>query len=166
MKEYADSIKDERAAEHETNKIEIKKVRREEKDKRRRVNIEIASELIDLIMDVAEEAADFQEQNAAHPDEDERQLKKETWRHWMSIFTDGKKVSEQNLVITKDESDTTGLDQDPMAQMLGVGVSKITPSQILDKIKNENIYVEFMQYLCMCGPLNLRLVAEEKWNNI
>ena len=53
-----------------------------------------------------------------------------------------------------------------MAQMLGIGVSKISPTQILDKIKNENIYVEFMQYLSMCGPLNLKLVASDKWNNI
>ena len=46
----------------------------------------------------------------------------------MNIFNDGKKVSEQNLVITKDESDVTGVDQDPMAQMLGIGVKKITPT--------------------------------------
>jgi hypothetical protein len=36
---------------------------RERKAKKRRVNVEIASELIDLIMDVADEAYSFQEEN-------------------------------------------------------------------------------------------------------
>jgi hypothetical protein len=29
-------------------------------------------------------------------------IKKEKWRHWMGIFSNGKKVSEENLVINED----------------------------------------------------------------
>jgi hypothetical protein len=49
-------------------------------------------------MDVADEAFDFQEKKK------DQLLDKPTWRKWMDIFTDGKKVSEQNLVINEDDA--------------------------------------------------------------
>lgn len=67
--------------------------------KKRRINIEIASEIIDLIMDVADEAFSHQESHKSGLDDYERLLPKETWRNWMDIFTQGKKVSEANIVI-------------------------------------------------------------------
>jgi len=48
---------------HVEEKVSVKNARREEKMKKRRVNVEIASEIIDLIMDVADEAFEFQETN-------------------------------------------------------------------------------------------------------
>ena len=45
-------------------------------------------------MDVTEEAADHQDQNSKAPLSEDQLLKKETWRHWMNIFSDGQKVSE------------------------------------------------------------------------
>jgi hypothetical protein len=30
-------------------------------------------------------------------------IKKDKWRHWMEIFSNGKKVSEENLVINEDQ---------------------------------------------------------------
>ena len=59
MKEEADAVQDQRAKEHFEASMTAKKRGREEKQKRRRVNVEIASEIIDLIMDVADEAYDF-----------------------------------------------------------------------------------------------------------
>ena len=50
------ACEEERQAVHFENKQEIKQVRRDEKYKKRLVNVEIASEIIDLIMDVADEA--------------------------------------------------------------------------------------------------------------
>lgn len=61
MRDEAIAGEDNRQLEHFENKQQVKLVRRDEKLKKRRVNIEIASEIIDLIMDVADEAFDFQE---------------------------------------------------------------------------------------------------------
>lgn len=68
-------------------------------------------------MDVAEVAADKMEaaeaeaaqRREAGEEEDSDELEerlliqKPTWRHWMDIFTEGKKVSEENLVIEEDD---------------------------------------------------------------
>lgn len=34
----------------------------------------------------------------------------------------------------------------------------------MSEIKHEPIYDNFLQYVSMCGPLNLRLVAADKWH--
>jgi len=61
----------------------------------------------------------------------------------MDIFTDGKKVSEQNIVITKDEGeDALGKELDPMAQMFGGKDGH--PLQILDAVKNEPVFNDFL----------------------
>lgn len=61
-------------------------------------------------MDVADSAFDFLEQNKDKADIDDRLLNKKTWRDWMNIFTDGKKVSEANLVITEEVDLTQQID--------------------------------------------------------
>lgn len=50
-------------------------------------------------------------------DEEESELiPKPIWRHWMSLFGDGKKVSEENIVIEDDdESDVKGQGLDSMS---------------------------------------------------
>ena len=88
MRNIAEEAEITRQKEKEGKKDEIKRIRREQKLKKRSVNIEIASEIIDLIMDVADEAFDFQEKKTGE------NLGKPEWRKWMDIFTDGKKVSE------------------------------------------------------------------------
>ena len=56
------------------------------------MNLEIASGLVDLIMDVAEETYSAQQTNPG------KKLKKEQWREFMDIFKNGKKVSLRNVV--------------------------------------------------------------------
>ena len=160
MKEEADAVQDQRAKEHFEASMTAKKRGREEKQKRRRVNVEIASEIIDLIMDVADEAYDFQEEHKAM-DDDQKYMDKQTWRRWMEIFTKGLLVSEQNIVVTKEEVvDKSINDQSAVGQL----ISKCTnPIQIMEAIKNEPIFNDFLQYLTMSGPLNLRLAVPEKW---
>ena len=34
----------------------------------------------------------------------------------------------------------------------------------MTEMKNESIFDDLLQYVCMCGPLNLRLVAADKWH--
>lgn len=68
-------------------------------------------------MDVADEAFDFQEQHA-DKEGDDKLLTKAIWRDWMDIFTKGKKVSEQNLVINEDD-EPSGKAKDSMAMLMG-----------------------------------------------
>jgi hypothetical protein len=110
-------------------------------------------------MDVADEAHAFQ---VAHKDNEDELLGKDIWRNWMDIFTDGKKVSEQNIVIQKDEVVEDDKEKDPIALLLGGSEGK-HPLQMIESVKNEPIYTEFLQYLSMCGALNMRLAAPEKW---
>jgi len=39
----------------------------------------------------------------------------------------------------------------------------VSPQKLLQDLKNEPILDDFYQYLTMTGPINLRLVAEDKW---
>ncbi len=55
--------------------------------KKRGVNIEICSDVIDLIMDVACEAYESTQQKH------NKKLDKAEWRDWMEIFKSGKLVS-------------------------------------------------------------------------
>ena len=71
--------------------------------KKRGLNIEIASELVDLIMDVADEAFSFNETSRLGDEVPATLLPKAKWREWMGIFTQGKKVSEQGIVVTQEE---------------------------------------------------------------
>jgi hypothetical protein len=98
MREEAEAIEPERVMKHDENKREIKGIRRDDKYKKRRVNIEIASEVIDLMMDLAETAF---EHTIETKEVDGGLIDKPTWRDWMSMFVDGKKCSEANLVIQK-----------------------------------------------------------------
>lgn len=56
------------------------------------MNIEIASELIDLILDVGNEAFDIMKGREG------QKLTKEEWREFMTIFKEGKRVSLRNVV--------------------------------------------------------------------
>ena len=66
-------------------------LRKEQKWAKRRVNLEIASGLVDLIMDIAEETYSVQQSSV------NKKLKKEQWREFMDIFKAGKKVSLRNV---------------------------------------------------------------------
>ena len=151
MRKTAEEAEEERVASKEQRKRETKDLRREEKFKKRAINIEICSEIVDLIMDVCDEANEQDE------------LDKPKWREWMEVFTEGKKVSEINLVIQEDEGNSM---KDSMAQLLKGSSTTMDPSKILLEAKSEPIYEEFMQYIAMSGPLNLRLIAPEQWHKL
>jgi hypothetical protein len=76
---------------HQTEIAERKKdfqaLRREEKAKKRLVNVEICSEVIDLIMDIANEAYEETKKNS------NGKIDKPVWREWMKYFKDNKLVS-------------------------------------------------------------------------
>ena len=129
MKAEAEAVEGERQANHHKMKTEYAQKRRDEKAKKRKLNIEIASELIDLIMDVVETANEHME--TAHQDrlenddsDDEKEkISKATWREWMKVFSEGKRVSEINMVI---ESES------PEASVMGTPPPMDSLSQILN----------------------------------
>ena len=114
MKE-AEENEPKRQADHRAKKDQLVLQRREEKLRKRRVNIEIASELVDMILDVADVAYNNLVDAAAGQESTENQLttqvfeehqliQKAQWRHWMDIIASGQKVSEENLVISTDDA--------------------------------------------------------------
>jgi hypothetical protein len=90
QKKMSYGVEEDRKIEKEKRKVELKDFRRQEKAKKRHLNVEICSEILDLIMDVADEAFDSKE------------IQKPMWRNWMEVFTQGKKVSEINMVINEE----------------------------------------------------------------
>ena len=58
MKKAAEAAEGERKEKKDADTIDNKRIRKLEKERKRNVNIEIASELIDLIIDVADETFD------------------------------------------------------------------------------------------------------------
>jgi hypothetical protein len=100
-REQSKNAKAGRLLEKEQRKREIRDLRRAEKAKKRELHVEICSEVVDLIMDIADEAWDLM-------DDSEFEGKRETvdkpkWRFWLDIFTQGKKVSEIGIVNLDDE---------------------------------------------------------------
>jgi hypothetical protein len=59
MKKTAEEAEAGRKALKAKNQIEFKQIRMTQKLAKRNLNIEIASEILDLVMDVADEAFDF-----------------------------------------------------------------------------------------------------------
>ena len=115
--------------------------------KKRKLNIEIASEFVDLLLDLAEVAFDTLDENKNKEDEDQL-ITKPSWRRWMDVFTEGKKVSEENLVIMTDES--AGLkvvpSEGPLAKLLNEKADKgeLSPLVVVNEMKHEPEYIEFL----------------------
>lgn len=72
----------------------------EKKQQKRALNIEIASGVLDLIMDLADETFDVVVANADH------QIPNPEWRQLIGLFSNGKKASLRNVkqAITVSES--------------------------------------------------------------
>lgn len=168
-KREAADVEKEKRARLEKERASYKLQREAEKSRKRGLNIEIASELIDLIMDVADEAFELTEELALKEglDEEDQLITKPQWREWIDIFVSGMKVSEYKLKQSMEgqaelESErSTSVVPDSMAELM----SAVTdPYQLLNEVQSEATYDDFLQYICMCGPLNLRLVAADKWH--
>lgn len=88
-----------RQRENEIRRIEVKKINHEKKMVKRGLNIEIASGLVDLILDLADETHDITAQSETN------QIDNPQWREFMNIFKSGKKVSLRNVqqAVTKND---------------------------------------------------------------
>lgn len=89
-----------RIKDNEASKAEYAKIRKSERMAKRRVNIEIASGVADLLIDLAEEVYTTQITQAGN------KLTKAQWREFTDIFAAGKKVSLRNIskkVVSADD---------------------------------------------------------------
>lgn len=84
-------VEAERNRQNEARRVELKRVHREQKLAKRALNIEIASGLVDLIMDLADETHDITSQSETN------QISNPEWREFMHLFKKGKKVSLRNV---------------------------------------------------------------------
>jgi hypothetical protein len=69
----------------------------DEKYKRRAVNIEICSEVVDLILDIANEAWDESQKTK------NGKLNKPMWREWMTYFKNNKLVGRARRGLLEEE---------------------------------------------------------------
>jgi hypothetical protein len=107
-----------------------------------------------MIVDVMECAGDQMEEGhavrlQAEDDDVENELiSKATWRHWMTLFTDGKKVSEENIIVEDVKEEAKFVGSDSMTQLLADDAQKvISPFQLMTGISRQHIYSELLQYL-------------------
>lgn len=171
MREAAKATEGPRAKTHELSKVAIRGKRRDEKARKRRVNVEIASELIDMIVDVMECAGDKMEEGhvqrvqAGDDDLENELISKATWRHWMGLFSDGKKVSEENIIVEDVKDEPRFVGSDSMTQLLTDAEAQkvMSPFRLMSSIGGQEIYTELLQYLTQTGVFNLRMVAPDKW---
>jgi hypothetical protein len=82
---FADSLEERKRSKEEQQK-RVKKARWEEKLKARAFNIEVCSEVLDLIVDIANEAYEKQSKGS-------KKFEKAEWRSWMTHFKNNKPMS-------------------------------------------------------------------------
>ena len=103
-KKEAKSREFERKQQIENQKEQYRKINWDKKMQRRRVNIEIASGIVDLMLDFADEVYDTSMIQKG------KKLTKAQWREFSAIFVEGKKVSLRN--IKKKIADTSESQKD------------------------------------------------------
>ena len=129
----------------EVSKAEYAKIRKVEKTAKRRVNIEIASGVVDLLLDLSEEVFSTSQTQAGN------KLTKAQWREFTDIFAQGKKVSLRNVVKKVVSAEDNG---EEMEGMLKVD-SSTQPYQILAKYRNEPSLLDLQEFMTSSGMFNL-----------
>ena len=125
---------------------EYSSLRKDQLKAKRRVNIEIASGVVDLIMDLGEEVfcTTLPRKN--------KKLTKAEWREFSDIFISGKKVSLRNVVkkvaANSDDKDSLYAGS-PQKDEINSAIELITHNA------NEPSLHDFFQFLCSSGIFNL-----------
>jgi hypothetical protein len=119
------------------------KAAKEQKAKKRRVSVEIASGLVDLLLDLGSEVYDVMRAS------ENKKLTKEDWREFMTIFKDGKKASLRK-VVKKVIDPSLVSDQNEIPFRVGV-----TADEIMVQYLSEPALTDFYQFLCGTGQFDL-----------
>jgi len=150
------TLNENRRTEFEEKKKEYMQIRRQEKLKKRAVNIEIGSEILDLIMDVANVAWDHQLKGS-------KKIEKPQWREWMEVFKQNK-----NLSLMMSEGHTSPHQSLMEEDLLDQGEEKEFLSrqvqEILQTMKEDPAFMDMLSYLSVSQPFNLTSLPE--WGDI
>ena len=139
-------------------KKECQVLRREEKAKRREVHIEICSEVIDLILDLSNEAWDESKKNG--------KIGKPIWRDWMRWFKDNKLVSRARRGLLGQEQETFVVAEKVEEQLDALEDPKRPIDEVLETIRGEQTYADLLEYLSVAGIFNLTDGRFEEWEEI
>ncbi len=121
--------------------------RRAEKMKKRAFNVEICSEVLDLIVDVANEA--FEKQAQGQP-----KMAKPEWREWMRHFVNGRPLSHVLYAdnVSQHVMDFTQHDEEDANK---------TSEQVIDELKNDHAMTDLLSYFSTSG--SFFLTSSEEW---
>lgn len=145
-------VEAERKRQNEARRVELKKVHREQKQAKRDVNIEIASGLIDLIMDLADETHDITSQSETN------QISNPEWREFMKLFKKGKKVSLRNVQQSVAKNEDQGA-----SDALDIPVDSLA-HDVQKQYWRESFLINFYEYLSGTGAFNINELATDVWN--
>lgn len=110
---------------------------------KRAVNIEIASGLVDLILDMADETYEQVQHSETH------QIDNPVWREFISVFKQGKKVSLRNIVQAP-------VVVDPQAEKDRLKIaSDAQAHEIAKQFMNDPSMQNFYEYLSGSGAFNI-----------
>ena len=119
---------------------------------KRRVNIEIASGVVDLIMDLAEEV--FQ----TTINQNGKKINKAQWREFTNIFIDGKKCSLRNIRKSIVDADAVQKGEEEGAIHVSPNASAV---QILSRFNKEPALHDMFQFISSSGLFNLDQLKPE-----
>ena len=102
-------------ADYKDRKKDFNALRREEKAKKRSLNVEICSEVLDLVMDLANEAHEETKKHA------NGKITKPLWREWMRLFKDNKLVSKARKGLLNQPEEGAFVVPDTASQMSETG---------------------------------------------
>lgn len=149
-------------SEIQERKVGFVALRREEKSKKRGVHVEICSEVIDLILDIANEAYDEQQKAAS------KKLEKPMWREWMKYFKENKLVSRarRGLLNVPEAENPFAIVSNRSAFQEEVDILediKKPITEVVEAVKNQQCYSDFLEYLSTTGIFNLTDGRYEEW---
>ena len=141
----------ERKQQIELQKEEYRKINWDKKMGKRRVNIEIASGIVDLVLDMADEVYDMTLQAP------NKKLTKAQWREFSGIFVEGKKVSLRNVKKAIVDADAVRKEDDGALQI----PEQVPAFRLLSIFNKEPALHDLFQFISNSGLFNLDQLKPE-----
>ena len=135
-----------RRIEIEDQNREYEAMRKVKKVQKRKVNVEIASAVVDLMHDMADEVFDLVKEQPGH------KMTKAQWRELSGIFVDGKKCSLRFIKKQMFDADEAQKSDEEGAIAIQQDASAV---QILHRFAKEPAMNDLLQFISNTGCFNL-----------
>lgn len=150
------AVEQQRKVDVQGKRDEYAAINKTRKAQKRRVNIEIASGIVDLIMDLSDEVFDVTQAQAG------KKLSKAQWREFSSIFVEGKKVSLRN--IKKQLVDADQVDKQESDGSLHIP-QNLSAVQLTSKFRKEPSLHDLYMFVCNAGLFNLTQIRRDVYDS-